>query len=56
MENHIVRMRASPAVGVGGMYATGEGLDEVIRTFSATPPFFERQNVSATLHGALLSC
>ena len=46
MENKVVRMRASPAVGVGGMFATGQGLDAVVATAPMTPPYVDMQNVS----------
>lgn len=48
MVDRVVRMRASPAVGVGGMYVTGEGLDEIIRVLPMIPPVIERQNVGAS--------
>ncbi|KIP05533.1 hypothetical protein PHLGIDRAFT_19686 [Phlebiopsis gigantea 11061_1 CR5-6] len=36
-------MRASPAVGVGGMYATGQGVDAVVITVAMVPPFMGSQ-------------
>ena len=54
MANRVVRMRASPAVGIGGMYATGEGLDEIVRVAAMAPPFFERQRVSTLFFRRIL--
>lgn len=48
MVDRIVRMRASPAAGVGGMFATGVGLDEVVRTAAMVPSLIKKQNVSMT--------
>ena len=39
-------LRASPAVGLGGLYATGNGVDETITVAPKSPPFDERQVVS----------
>jgi len=39
-------LRASPAVGVGGLYATGNGVDEDVTVAPQSPPFVERQVVS----------
>ncbi|KIP06482.1 hypothetical protein PHLGIDRAFT_72642 [Phlebiopsis gigantea 11061_1 CR5-6] len=36
-------MRASPAVGVGGMYATGTHVDDVVRTAAMIPSLFRQQ-------------
>jgi hypothetical protein len=38
--------RASPAVGYGGVYATGNDVNEVISVAPQSPPFVERQVVS----------
>ena len=38
-------LRASPAVGVGGMYATSEGENLPIGTAPLTPEFVDQQNV-----------
>ncbi|KIK00066.1 hypothetical protein K443DRAFT_679435 [Laccaria amethystina LaAM-08-1] len=35
--------RASPAVGYGGVYATGNDVNEVISVAPQSPPFVERQ-------------
>ena len=39
-------LRASPAVGLGGLYATGNGVDETITVAPKSPPVDERQLVS----------
>lgn len=38
MSDRIVRLRAPPAVGPGGVYATGHGVDDVVRTAATSPP------------------
>lgn len=42
----LYHLRASPAVGLGGLYATGNGVDETITVAPKSPPFDERQVVS----------
>ncbi|KIP06474.1 hypothetical protein PHLGIDRAFT_459549 [Phlebiopsis gigantea 11061_1 CR5-6] len=37
-------LRASPAVGIGGMYATAEGLGEPVRTAALDPSLVDQQN------------
>ncbi|EDR09321.1 clitocypin cysteine proteinase inhibitor [Laccaria bicolor S238N-H82] len=36
-------LRASPAAGYGGLYATGNGVDDVVAVAPQSPPFIERQ-------------
>ncbi|KIP06477.1 hypothetical protein PHLGIDRAFT_13868 [Phlebiopsis gigantea 11061_1 CR5-6] len=37
MSNRIVRLRASPAVRPSGVYATGRGVDDVVRIAATSP-------------------
>lgn len=46
MPERIVRLRASPAVGHGGMYATGLAVDDVVRTAAMVPSVARQQIVS----------
>ena len=39
-------LRAGPVVGIGGLYATGNGLDDIVTVAPQVPPFVERQVVS----------
>jgi hypothetical protein len=39
-------LRASPVAGVGGLYATGNGVDETVTVAPQSPTFVERQVVS----------
>ncbi|EDQ98494.1 uncharacterized protein LACBIDRAFT_335916 [Laccaria bicolor S238N-H82] len=36
-------LRASPAAGIGGLYATGNSVDAVVTVAPQLPPFIERQ-------------
>lgn len=46
MPERIVRLRAGPAVGIGGMYATGLSVDDVVRTAPMVPSVAHQQIVS----------
>jgi hypothetical protein len=39
-------LRASPAPGVGGLYATGNGINHIVTVAAEKPPFVEHQVVS----------
>ena len=39
-------LRASPVIGVDGLYATGNGDNEIVTVEPNTPPFVEHQTVS----------
>ncbi|KIK00064.1 hypothetical protein K443DRAFT_618036 [Laccaria amethystina LaAM-08-1] len=45
-------LRASPAPGVGGLYATGNGINHIVTVAAEKPPFVEHQvwNIQA-VHG-----
>ena len=45
-------LRASPAAGIGGMYATAEGEDLPIGTAPLTPELVDQQNVRVINIGA----
>lgn len=49
-----VRLRASPAIGVGGMYATGQGVDHFVVTAAMVPDVWERQKVRRSTYYATL--
>lgn len=36
-------LRASPASGIGGLYATGNGVDDIVTVAPQSPPLIERQ-------------
>ena len=42
----LYNLRASPAGGLGGLYATAHGPNQIVTVAPHTPPFFERQVVS----------
>lgn len=42
---NIVSLRASPAVGLGGMYATAAGDGNPVKVAAQRPPFSENQSV-----------
>jgi len=46
LKNGLYTLRASPAVGYGGLYATGNGVNEDVTVAPHSPPFVERQVVS----------
>ncbi|KAK7679644.1 hypothetical protein QCA50_017356 [Cerrena zonata] len=43
MSGPVQSLRASPAVGLGGMYATGAGEDNPVTIAARRPPFIEHQ-------------
>ena len=45
MTENPVYLRASPAVGIGGMYATAEGDHNPVKIAAQRPPFSENQKV-----------
>jgi hypothetical protein len=45
-QSGLYTLRASPAVGVGGLYATGNGVNHVVTVAPEKPPFVEHQVVS----------
>ena len=45
MAENPVYLRASPAVGIGGMYATAEGDHNPVKIAAQRPPFSENQKV-----------
>ena len=49
MTERIVRMRASPAGGLGGMYATGMNVHDIVRIAAMVPSLFRQQTVSRTM-------
>ena len=42
----LYNLRASPVEGLGGLYATANGFNEIVTVAPQTPPFVERQIVS----------
>ena len=46
LPNGLYNLRASPAGGLGGLYATAQGPNHIVTVAPHTPPFFERQVVS----------
>ncbi|KIK00059.1 hypothetical protein K443DRAFT_101029 [Laccaria amethystina LaAM-08-1] len=42
-QSGLYTLRASPAVGVGGLYATGNGVNHVVTVAPEKPPFVEHQ-------------
>lgn len=47
IDDGIYTLRASPVAGVGGLYATGNGLSHVVSVAAHVPKYFDRQNVSS---------
>ena len=46
VKNGNYKLRASPVVGVGGMYATSNGTFKIVTTAAQVPSTFDRQTVS----------
>ena len=47
LEPGFYTLRASPAKGLGGMYATGEGSEQIVRTAAQVPELEPKQIVSS---------
>ena len=46
LPNGLYTLRASPAVGLDGLYATGNRFNEIVTAAPHSPPFIDRQIVS----------
>ena len=51
----VYTLRASPVAGVGGVYATGNGLSHIVSVAAQVPKYFDRQNVSSHISNMFLS-
>ena len=53
VDNRLYILRASPAVGVGGMYATGNGAFKIVTVAAQVPDTFVLRTVSFYILGVL---
>ena len=51
VQNGLYTLRASPVVGVGGMYMTGNGALKVVTVAAQVPDTFDRQTVGFYILG-----
>lgn len=49
IENGLYTLRASPVAGVGGLYATGNGISKIVTVAAQVPKTFSRQTVSSRI-------